>query len=785
MGHRSDPLGPLPDVDDRVAFEQYVAATEKWRYFAINDQTLPKTEGGTVPFTIEKGKTYFGEDDEDSIFNGPATPAEVIVFALAQTVRTNPDIRKQLPDVSFFPFRKEHFFLGIPSLERPPPSGDDPIGDAGMGRGLLFLKWALEGAFLPPVGPFPQSLVANDPGNAEPPPPLDDLETRSQIFERIMEREEELVVEGYEWGAYQEFALLRESAHLRMERIHKDQEGNEIDRPRIFDDLAVAYENKIMKKVGKAVVRGMLAKMISDSTMRTAFLETDPKKFDETAALKSFEHLIAKTAKDNNFSGLTKDQIDDFLQAKLGDEKVFNKIRMDEDGVDEFIKKGFRFLREEVQEPLEDDFSDELDILEFHGRFYERGLRLNNSVAVDYGALLAASSSGRAQMHGVEGDYEAPFSFIVALHKRRNKEEATGLSIKLESDGNPMSLTCDNLKLDADRNVLVVNNASIDPMRSTVAEIKVGHAPVSIALSPDGQTAYVKNSQSFSVSEIDLTPLFAMPHVAFSTNAAGSEFPKFKQFPANKTLTTPQLLTHQAELVFAADNLPIQERQGRRLFTFARSNGLSFQGFFACATCHFEGTDDGLVWFVKDGPRQTPLLAQRLKGTAPFNWVGTAVDLNQNIDNTVNRMGGTGLTEEQVSALVAFLEHDQGLILPPNPNLNAEGLTASQENGKLLFYHPAVACADCHAGEGLTDGENWDVGTFTQLEVDIHEEFSTDPLSLNTPSLKGLYYSAPYLHDGSAATLYDVLNATSATMGVTLQLSGSQQDDLVNYLLTL
>lgn len=491
MGHRSDPLGPLPDVDDRVAFEQYVAATEKWRYFAINDQTLPKTEGGTVPFTIEKGKTYFGEDDEDSIFNGPATPAEVIVFALAQTVRTNPDIRKQLPDVSFFPFRKEHFFLGIPSLERPPPSGDDPIGDAGMGRGLLFLKWALEGAFLPPVGPFPQSLVANDPGNAEPPPPLDDLETRSQIFERIMEREEELVVEGYEWGAYQEFALLRESAHLRMERIHKDQEGNEIDRPRIFDDLAVAYENKIMKKVGKAVVRGMLAKMISDSTMRTAFLETDPKKFDETAALKSFEHLIAKTAKDNNFSGLTKDQIDDFLQAKLGDEKVFNKIRMDEDGVDEFIKKGFRFLREEVQEPLEDDFSDELDILEFHGRFYERGLRLNNSVAVDYGALLAASSSGRAQMHGVEGDYEAPFSFIVALHKRRNKEEATGLSIKLESDGNPMSLTCDNLKLDADRNVLVVNkkNDKKQPFFTVGLKAADGTEIKNHTLTLDGATA--------------------------------------------------------------------------------------------------------------------------------------------------------------------------------------------------------------------------------------------------------------------------------------------------------
>ena len=335
-------------------------------------------------------------------------------------------------------------------------------------------------------------------------------------------------------------------------------------------------------------------------------------------------------------------------------------------------------------------------------------------------------------------------------------------------------------------NLLVLNTNSVDPMRSTVAEIKVGHAPTAVGFSADGQFAYVKNGQSFTVSEIDLTPLFSMDAIN-PGNAPNPGF-GFSQFPSGATLTKPIKLAHQREVSYGVDPLAETEQLGRRIFTFARFNGLAANGFFSCATCHFEGTEDHLVWFVGDGPRQTPILAGRLAGTEPFNWIGSAPTLTKNFQNTVTRMGGNGLTDDQMFALEAFLYEDEhGLVPPPNPHAPKNGeLSASAQEGKKLFYDPDVGCSKCHEGDTFQDGKTWDVGTFTELEVaiqDVKEE--QDALKLNTPSLIDVYYSAPYFHDGSAATLFDVLNKTSESMGMTITLTGQQQIDMVNYLLTL
>ncbi len=51
--------------------------------------------------------------------------------------------------------------------------------------------------------------------------------------------------------------------------------------------------------------------------------------------------------------------------------------------------------------------------------------------------------------------------------------------------------------------------------------------------------------------------------------------------------------------------------------------------------------------------------------------------------------------------------------------------------------------------------------------------------------MRDLFATAPYLHDGTAKSLYDVLDKTGKTMGKTSQLSGQQKDDLIQYLLTL
>jgi hypothetical protein len=58
---------------------------------------------------------------------------------------------------------------------------------------------------------------------------------------------------------------------------------------------------------------------------------------------------------------------------------------------------------------------------------------------------------------------------------------------------------------------------------------------------------------------------------------------------------------------------------------------------------------------------------------------------------------------------------------------------------------------------------------------------------LDTPGLAGLWASAPYLHDGSAATLLDVLTTrnTNDQHGTTSALTAEQRTDLVEYLLSL
>ena len=57
--------------------------------------------------------------------------------------------------------------------------------------------------------------------------------------------------------------------------------------------------------------------------------------------------------------------------------------------------------------------------------------------------------------------------------------------------------------------------------------------------------------------------------------------------------------------------------------------------------------------------------------------------------------------------------------------------------------------------------------------------------TFNTPGLVGLWYTAPYLHDGSAPTLMDVLDRTTGQMGHTAHLTVDEKEALVAYMLTL
>lgn len=371
-------------------------------------------------------------------------------------------------------------------------------------------------------------------------------------------------------------------------------------------------------------------------------------------------------------------------------------------------------------------------------------------------------------------------------------------------------------------NVLVSSTAEGDPMRSPVAVIDVGHAPRGIAFSPDGKTAYVLNEHELTVSVVDLTPLMSMQVMADGSSVMGTSsgsadgsattpvpmagardaaFDSESQMGANSFATSdptpgsakvsPIRLKAQSAKAYGTDPMPAEIRRGARTFTFARNGNLSHAGEFACGTCHFEGTEDKLVWFISDGPRQTPSLAGRLLGTAPFNWAGSKDALSENMTQTVERMRGKGLTNQELGDLEQFLLY--GLEAPKNPNLEVDAATkAKQELGKQIFESKEAGCAGCHQpSRNFTDGFSHDVGTASQAELTTFaftKEINPDarePWRLDTPTLKGLFYTAPYLHDGSAKTLLEVLDRTSESMGKTSHLSQVEKEALVEYLKTL
>lgn len=301
---------------------------------------------------------------------------------------------------------------------------------------------------------------------------------------------------------------------------------------------------------------------------------------------------------------------------------------------------------------------------------------------------------------------------------------------------------------------------------SAVAHFSDFSAPRAVVLAPTGELAWVLLGNDLAVAVVDLLPL--------QTNDS------FQQAPT-------ELHVAAVSSPYAVDPSPDGVQKGRRLFFNATNPRVSARSHFACATCHVEGADDQQVWFVTDGPRQTPILANRVENTGPFNWKGSQAVLQNNMVDTVHRMGGQGLRADELAALEQFIVH--GLHGPANPNLSPQGLTKQQKRGQMLFEDAQVGCAGCHTPGLGTDGRQHDVGTSTSTDEET-ALIRGDPEKggrFNTPSLVGLWRSAPYFHDGSAETLGDVLRLTSnvGKMGDTSTLTIDDRLALIAYLLTL
>jgi DNA-binding beta-propeller fold protein YncE len=215
-----------------------------------------------------------------------------------------------------------------------------------------------------------------------------------------------------------------------------------------------------------------------------------------------------------------------------------------------------------------------------------------------------------------------------------------------------------------------------------------------------------------------------------------------------------------------ASSLDIKQHEGMVLFHSADSR-VSMRGALACASCHPDGRADGLSWRIEKHELQTPLLVGRLKDTHPFKWDGTDPDLRASMKSTMKRLGGAGLDKYETDALAAYLEQ---LPAPRTPTRDA----AQVARGQKLFDSGDLGCRSCHGGPKYTD-------------QDRHKLAGSNLPEAKTPSLIGLAASAPYFHDGSAATLEALLRDRGAVHGMaeTAKLSDQQVADLAAFLETL
>jgi cytochrome c peroxidase len=126
---------------------------------------------------------------------------------------------------------------------------------------------------------------------------------------------------------------------------------------------------------------------------------------------------------------------------------------------------------------------------------------------------------------------------------------------------------------------------------------------------------------------------------------------------------------------------------------------------------------------------------------------------------------------------------------------NRGALSEREIFGRALFFGKA-RCASCHNGSNFSDESFHNTGFICTNDLGREEatERSRDRRQFKTPTLRGVLHTAPYLHDGSVATLEQVVE-TYNKGGIVVEnrdteikplgLSESEKAALVEYLRAL
>ena len=256
-----------------------------------------------------------------------------------------------------------------------------------------------------------------------------------------------------------------------------------------------------------------------------------------------------------------------------------------------------------------------------------------------------------------------------------------------------------------------------------------------------GNTAYVANYFSDTLSAIDLKT----PHGKIESITLG---PTLKMSAARKG----EFYFHDA--------------------------AICLEGWQSCSSCHpGDGRADGLNWDLpNDGlgnPKNTKSLLLAHK-TPPAMFLGVRTN-----DEAAVRAGIEFIlfTNQPESVATSIDEYLKSLKPVPSPYLVHGKLSNAAKRGKKLFSK--AGCADCHVLGLYTDLHPYDVGTRAVYDRPADKFY--------TPTLIEIWRTAPYLHNGSAATMRDVVTTCNPhnQHGTTSNLSDQEITDLCEYVLSL
>jgi DNA-binding beta-propeller fold protein YncE len=314
--------------------------------------------------------------------------------------------------------------------------------------------------------------------------------------------------------------------------------------------------------------------------------------------------------------------------------------------------------------------------------------------------------------------------------------------------------------------------------RSTLTQLPAGKTPTGILLDPVHKRLFVLCFLDRSLSAFDVNAL---------VNATGDSAPA---------------LAPAASLI-ATESLTPQVLLGKQLFYDATSTRLNEEGYMSCASCHLDGSHDGRTWDFTgfgEGLRNTIDLRGRA-GTAHgrLHWSANFDEVHD-FENQIRDFGaGTGLLEtadfntgtrsqalgdpkaglsadlDALAAYVASLD-----TIPASPHRAPGGnLTADAIAGRAIYQ--SLNCATCHGGDSYTDSATSALHNVGTLKSSSGTRLGAALTGIDTPTLRGVWDTAPYFHDGSAPNLAAVL-ASGPHHNVTGTLDATETAQLIAWL---